>query len=91
MTFDEEATMPKPSFEPDPGINYEAAVLYDAESGEPIRNADDDEAERSREAKRAKPGAERGVIEVDGRKCYVLEWPETAAGADRRVEGPGVE
>jgi hypothetical protein len=80
--------MTKPAYDNDPGLNFEAPVLYDAETAEPIRNATDDETARSRDAK--KPGVEKGIIEVDGRRCYVIEWPETPAGADRRVEGPGV-
>ena len=80
--------MPKPAYDADPGINFEAPVLYDAESGKPMRNATDDEKERSLKAR--EPGAKKGVIEVDGQRCYVLEWPDTAAGTDRRVEGPGV-
>lgn len=59
--------MMKPAFANDPGINFKAPVLYDAETGTPIRNAVEEEVARSRAAKQAKPGA------------------------DRRVEGPGVE
>lgn len=78
-----------PSFEPDAGINFEAPVLVDAETGEAIRNATEDETARSREARR--PGAEKGIIEVDGTRCYVADWSEMAAGADRRVDGPGLD
>ena len=53
--------MKKPAYEADPGINFEAPVLYDAKTAEPIRNATDDEAARSRDAKK-KPGVEKGII-----------------------------
>jgi hypothetical protein len=86
-----EFAMSKPAYEADPGINFEAPVLYDADSGEAIRNATENEAARSRKAKENRPGAERGIIEVDGRECYVIDWPETKAGADRRVAGPATD
>jgi len=73
----------------DPGINFEAPVLYDAATGDPIRNASEEETARSREARA--PGARQGIIQVDGRRCYVLEWEDTAAARNRRLEEPEVD
>jgi hypothetical protein len=73
--------------DPQPKINYEAPVLHDADTGDAIRNATQEETAASRQARQ--PGARHGVIEVDGQRCYVLEWDEMPAARNRREEAPG--
>lgn len=51
--------------------NMSEAVLYDYATGEEIRNATAEELAASIDAAKHDGGA--GVIEVDGRSCYVIE------------------
>jgi hypothetical protein len=52
-------------------IDQTQPIVYDYDTDEPIRNATAEELQASRDAADSDSG--RGVIEIDGRDCYVQD------------------